>query len=106
MDLMKPKSNVYNKNFVDKYCTNCVCFIGTDSNKICAGLWKCAFFSTELDFMLSKLEADKAELVEAFKELLGDAKYYYKYYPNNWRYTEEENFKEQNQLIQKMESGE
>ena len=53
--------------------------------------------------IIPKLEAEKAELIEAYKELLDDAMYLYQYYPNNFRNLPEEYFKSDIELLQKHE---
>ena len=52
---------------------------------------------------LERLKSLNAEMLAAFKNLLNDAKYYYQYYPNNFRATEAEQFKDEDDLIRRAE---
>ena len=51
----------------------------------------------------NKLEQQKSELIEKFKDLLDDSKYLYQYDPNNFRKTEDEYFKSEIEFLQKYE---
>jgi len=50
---------------------------------------------------VSELEKEKEELIEAYKELLVEAIGLYYHYPNNFRYTEKEYFKNDIELLKK-----
>ena len=52
---------------------------------------------------INKLKESIKELLEALKNLLDDAKYLYKFYPNNFRQTEDKYFQGENELINKYE---
>jgi hypothetical protein len=52
------------------------------------------------------LEESNKELLEAFRNLLEDAKYLYKFDPNNFQSTEDEYFQGENELIKKYEGYE
>jgi hypothetical protein len=54
------------------------------------------------DAVLADVRADFKQLYESYISLLEDAKYMYNYYPNNFRRSEEEYFKKENELLQKI----
>lgn len=55
----------------------------------------------ELTGKICELEQEKAELIGIFADLLLEAKCLYAYYPNNFRKSAEEYFKDEIQTIQK-----
>ena len=63
-----------------------------DSYKIMCGI---------VDECFTQLEAEKAELIWMFQDLLLEAMGFYEYYPNNFRATAEEYFFEDIELLKK-----
>ena len=61
-----------------------------------------AMCEADSNAVLADVRADFKKLYESYISLLEDAKYMYNYYPNNFRASEDEYFKKENELVKKI----